>query len=927
MTTTKSVITASIPTSLTSIYTNSTAKGAVLKSININGTGDPTVVQETVGGDEWSYFGSNINPFVTNHQTTASGFGMPYCVQLGDNRVLLISQPHFMHYGGLQDFFGGNTLHTQITEYQTDHYAAGPIVDITLPTAPYTANNISLYSYPASRSSRGRGNFQAVALSPTVVVCAYRIGTAFRLFRLTITGNTVNNTDITNLDLTGATFFNSTAAQDFDLAVVRGDTTKVIVGGYATSNWCLQAYNIPTTGALSLATALYNTGITVSTYNFAMAPVTKTAIANSTTYMVAGCTASASFDAQLFSFNSATPAFTAIGIKVTYARPSTMEGLDIQCLSTNDTPNAVIAATDASNASSIGFWQQTTLTQAVAAGAVNQYALQHGTSKSIIKGFNWGDERAVFLGANNLLVGFNSAGVPTNLITAATDSTDANVVQGHWFPFNSRPLYSYYNTGAAPDPTTVPQFYSRKLVTSATSFGIKDSFNNYFPYGHDFDSRHYSWSDVADCWMVGQGGKIYSMNRLGVIISEFKPYDSNTTFNYLQTIRDLTVSATGQIVFVTEYGTGYGPSYHVNTLWSQLVNQIYGGTTEPVTSPENLALTSSAAASNLSGFLCGKFYKFVTYDNTETIYFSFMRTIATPALAVAKWQGSWGTTIQCAPSFTAGAWHIGARNQYRLFMCSRPNAGNTEGRWRLLGYYQANSTANNSYLGCSISPYVFGNFGSMNSNEKILNNSIATNGRSIVGDTNKNFSIVVAYDTQQQKYRNLYSSVYNSSASSGDTDYLLSENVNLQYIKIRLSKFASVISMNNTSATAQSPVAYVFDITAAKGPYSPDFTITGTSGIGQITTDLKDRLNIGLYGDNIAKNYYCLGANESVKLSMTINNGSSDFYITTGIGQTLSSSGIYRSTDTYLIPAGHSLKMKSSLPSALGSLVTVVEEI
>ena len=927
MTTTKSVITASIPTDLTTIYTNSTAKGAVLKSININGIGDPTVTQETVGGDEWSIFGSNINPIVSNHAASGAGFGVPYTVQLGDNRVLLLSLPHFQHYGGNQDFFGGNTMHAQITEYQTNRFVAGPIVDITLPTTPYSDASYSLFSLPESRSGRGRGNFQAIALSPTVVVCAYRIRNTFRLFRLTITGNTVNNTDIANLDLTGATFFNTTAPQDFDLAVVRGDTTKVIVGGYGTSNWCLQAYNIPTTGALSLATALYNTGIAVSGFGFAIAPVTKVAIANITTYLVAGCTVAGSFDAQLFSFNSTTPAFTAVGIKVTYARNTTINGLDIQCLSTNDTPNAVIATVDSGTPSNIYFYRQTTLTQAVSAGSVTSTALQHATAKSIIKGYNWGDERAVFLGANSLLVGYNSAGVATNLITASQDSTFTGATQGLWFPFNSRPLYSYYNAGNAPDVSNVPQLYSRRLVTSATSFGIKDSFNNYFPYGHDYDSRHYSWSDVANCWMVGQGGKIYALNKLGVVLSEFKPYDSNNQFNFLETIRDLTVSASGKIVFVMEYGTGYGTSYQPTTTWASLVNQLYAGVTDVVTAGENLFSTSSASATNLTGFLCGKFYKFLDNTGKEIIYYSFMRTIATPALAVAKWDDVWGTTIQCNISHTAGGWHVGWRNQYRLFMNNKPNSGFSEGRWRVIGPYTANSEANNAYLGCSNTPYTFAQFGSMNTGEKALNASTPVNGRSIAGDTNKNFSIAVIYDTFVAKYRIMYSSASNFTGDTVETDFLLSQNANLKYIKLRLSKSLAAISMNNTSSTAQSAIAYIFDSTAASGPYTPEFTLTGTSGTGQITTDLKDRVNIGLYGDGIAKNYLSVGTGESVTLSMAINNGTSDFYITTGIGQTLSSSGTYRSTDTYLIPAGHSLKMKANLSISLGSLVTVVEEI
>jgi hypothetical protein len=934
MTTTKSIITAEVPQTLTSVYTNNTTAGAVLKSINLNGVGDPSVFRETTDAGEWSLFGSSINPFITQESGTSTGFGVPYPVQLSDNRVLLLSLPHYQHWGQNLDYMGGNTLHAQIVEHQTNKYVAGPITNLPLPTAAFNSNSYSLWSYPTGRTAANRGGplFKAIALSPTLVVAAYRFNSTFRLMRITITDNTVNIAEVssTALDLTGALFFNTTTDGDFELAPVRDDPTKVIVGGYAAAGWCLQAFNIPTTGALTQASTLFNTGISVSTFHFAIAPTTKNAVGGVNYYFVAACTATASFDGQLFSFTTATNAFAAVGIKVTYARTTRIDGLNARCLSTGTTPNLVVATVDTGNPSNIFFYQQINNTQAVSASAVSTIALQHGTSKSITHSYNWGDERAVFIGANNLLVGFNSAGIATSFLTALEDGTVTDQCQLQYFPFNTRPLYTFLNT-STPDPYNVGQYWARKDVTGPTSFGVRDRMNNYLPYGHDYDSKHYAWNEVAQCWIVGQGGRIYALDKTGVVLYENTLIQLNTNiFQYVHSVADLTVTADGRVVFTTEYGSRYNVSYNPWTQYNSLTNQIYGATTTKITKPIDLLTASvpNSTYTSIPGFMSIKLHPFTDYSGTEVIYLLNYSVVATPRLWARKWSnGTFDTGVQIGNAgATAGAWNKGWRSTYRLVQASPCDAINTEGRWRLIGQYGNNTQANCQWIGTSITPYVYASFGSMTCTEKALNTSTVPSGWSPAGITNKNFSIAVIHDSSLGKHRYLYSNNLNYTSSPMDTEFLPSTNNNLKYYKVRIGKNVAAITLNSSSTTdPQSAVAYVYENAYTM---NPKYTFTTTSGNGQISVDQYDKLSLELYGAGLNKRYEVSSAKENVVVTMAVSSplNASTFYITPITGQTLNSSGAYRSTDTYLVPAGYSLKMRADTPLSLSSLVTLVEE-
>jgi hypothetical protein len=298
--TTRSIISSTqtgLTNQLTSVYTNQSSAGSVLKSININGVGDPTIFNTNTGATEWTPFGSNINPFYQIHAVTGTGFGVPYSIPLSDNRVLMISLPHFQHMGGLLDYMGGNTLHTQVVEYQqpANKYVSYPIVNIPTPagTAIFNAATYSLWSIPSGVTGLYGGPcVRGVALTPNVVVVAISQATYQYIIRLNISNNG-NTVDISNYQYYNLSYFTG-ASNAFDLSTVPGDTTKVIFGSVGPSTlWNLQAFNIPTFGPITPASGLFSTGLTSSAYPFSMDRISALPIPTQTTPIVT-TTASAS---------------------------------------------------------------------------------------------------------------------------------------------------------------------------------------------------------------------------------------------------------------------------------------------------------------------------------------------------------------------------------------------------------------------------------------------------------------------------------------------------------------------------------------------------------------------------------------------------------------------------------------------------------
>lgn len=1002
--TTKSIITANVPTTLTTAYTNSTSKGAVLKAINLNGIGDPTVFNTTTGATETNFFGSSVNPFYQTGSKEGTGFGIPYPVQLTDNRVLLLSLPHFQHAGGTVDYMGGNTLHTQVVEHN-EAYTNYPITNITLPQTPYVDATWSLWSLPQYMSSTfGQPNLRAIALSPTVIVVAYRTLTAFRLMRLNILDNIVDQAAIVNIDLTSSIHFNSTTSGAFDLTTVPGDTTKVIVGGFATTNWSIQAFNIPVTGALSAASTLFSTGIASSSYAFAISSIVKTATANVSVFAIAASTAAGTTSARLLSYDSVATTeankFTLPGTVSSLTQTGTIQGLVVNNLSSNATANGVIALTQ-SGTGALSTFKQESLTQ-VATSAIST-TLQHTTAKGLSESFQWGDNKTVFVGDTGMLVAYDSAGLVTNLLPA-TETTSTSRVQQIWIPFNTRPLYTIFDPGTIL-LNRVPQLYARTqniiptsavasggtatitfatqptvpfvvgstiivkgmaptnfngtwvvaastLTTvsyvlagtiagltiigevqgnSAVGVGVIDYTNTYFPHGFNY-GNNYAWNEMAGCWVVGSGGRIYTLNTSGKILSEIALFEYHTSLNYEQSINQLSVTPSGKIVFVTNKN-GVNLNYPCWYSWNNLLNTTLGSSLSPIINNSPIDLPRSyllADPVSMAAFVTCNLAPVL--DGSDVIYMLAVSTIATPVVSTFKYDGTtWSFLYNTSVASTStGAWNVGFRPNFKLFQDAPVSTAFPAGKWRIYGAAGTDTLTNYNYLHISGTSYPPASFGSLNTNKMLCN--INTTGYGITFQASSNIHVVSSYDATLATTRMFYSiagKMFSTISSPAKTGWIPNNLVSsvankLQFATIAVSRYFFTIALNNITTSQVSPVAYVFDTNTWN---TPKYSLTTTGG-NWVTVNNTGNFSAQVKGTGIDAIYTVTGDKETAYMTITINDGTNDFLLTPKLGQAISTASTtnQRTTDAYFIPPTYSVKIKSSISGGVSSMLSIVEE-
>lgn len=995
--TTKSIVTAALPSTLTTAYTNNTTAGAVLKAINLNGIGDPSSFNTTTGSTEYSFFGSSVNPINQSYSGTGYGYGIPYPVQLTDDRVLLLFLPHYQHIGCQSDYMNNNTIHTQIVESIDNKYVNYPIVNITTPTTPFDGTSYSLWSTNMS-GGYGQVKFKALALSPTVVVLAYRYPTdnAFRIMRLNISDNAVDQTNIVNLDLTGASYFNTTNSSAFDIAKVPGDTTKVLVGGCGASNYSIQAINVPVSGAMSAASSLFNLGIANNTYGFSFDSIVGTATSNTSVFLAAMSTAATTYSTQLFSYVSTTNVLALVGtaVSVTSGSSGNIYGLNVVNLSNDTTANGGVGQIDSGNTAQFYFNRQTSLTQATT--SVSSLPLQHSSARGILESFDWGPSKSVFVGDTGTLVCVNSNGTLTNLLPS-TETQDTTRIQSIWIPFNRRPLYNIY------DPRTVlssrvPQFYTRSTnlstvtasasggtatltfatqpaipfvvgqtivvsgvtptafngtfvvtgtpttntvqyaltgtygpqtisgningsLSTGTALGTTTFKNTYFPWGHNY-GNNYAWNEQANCWITAMGGRIYSLDTTGNVLDEVSLYDLLPTGNYYTAnIKQLHVTPSGKIIFVTESYNGVYAGYNCNTNWASLSNTLYTYALNPLQNnlPTLLSKSTIATSNSLSGFLTCSLSPIL--DGSDSAYLLYVQTIATPIVAIAKYDGNNWSSIgsTSVASTTAGAWNVGFRPNYKLIQDSQIN-----GTWRIIGSTGTNTLANSTTFAISTVAYNQGSFGSLSCDKQLSN---STSGYGVTFGVSNNMHIAAGYDNANSFNRIFWnaSGQMMTTAINGGYKVYSQTSTALRFNSIAVSRYAAVVASQNTASTQNSPIVSVFDTLTWD---VPKYTHIPSLGSGYVTTYPTGKLGVQIYGTNTDKIYTVSGWNDIAKVYITINNGINDFYLTPQLGQNLSTNinSNFRNTDGYLIPPTYSVKLYSNSQNSISSLLTVVEE-
>jgi len=944
----KAVIVNNPSTTLTTAYTNATGAGAELKAVNINGVQNyGTINTVASGANEWSYFGSNINPIIGAASSTTYGFGEPYRVQLSDNRVLIFFLPHYQHRGADQDFFGGNMIHSQILEYQTAggaKYVAGPINNHTLPATFFNGSSYSLWSFPSSTytGSLGMPCIRAVALTATKVAVGIRQGSSFFLMRFNITGNTVDHT-VTSLDITTASTFNTTTAYPFQMDSVPGNTNQVIIAGGGVSNtWKVQSYNVPASGALSFASALQDIGGGNGSYyhEIGVSRMVKTATGTTVPYIFAYSTSATASFAVIYNYDNTASTWTISGTAQSLqAISSQHNGFLCGCLSTGTNVNAVIVTTLGSGTTGdVTFYRQ--LSGSVASTTRTQISTQHGTAKQLSERYQWGDERVVFTGQYGMLVCYDSAGVATSLITNQ-ESTDAQQWIPHWFPFNSRPLYAVYDPQSLQNDFNV-NWHSRTGMTSTTNVGFANQTGNYLPYGHDYGGG-YCWAEQAGCWVIAQGGRMYAVSTTGVVLSEQKLYNLSQTLNYNYRISGVQVLPSGKIVGYCEYRIGIDPAttYSPYTQWSSHSKSSYGFCTDPFTVPTALGQTKLLKDPDSLGFSAmASMTQFVeeTTATTRTEMCYVMAVLNTTVMGFGWFNGStntWSNPLNFGWPLSTGRWNVGYRPNWRLIQDTPCSVGIPRGLWRVVGSYQGNSAANMNRTGVS-EKYTHGNFGSINPGSYFFDQTNQTEGWGMTHQTHQGSrsgtQVVTYYDETLQTIRtwasvngrlNNFRGYYLPSAT-----YPVTGGNQNRWAQVATSKFGYVVAYQNTTRVDQTATAYVWD---TLNPLTFRSSVTATSGSGWFTLYQTGKNSFQLYnatGSGVNNTYTVYGLPDDIRFYLMLDdNAGNTFYLNNG--QSLSPvdvfTGLYRSETDYQIPNGYSLKLAVDTPNTVQVMLSIQE--
>ena len=937
--TSKSVVVSPTTTALTTAYTNTSGAGAELKAVNIAGQqNNTTLITAATGASEWSFIGDNNHVLLGTQQEGSYGFGEPYPVQLSDNRVLIFFLPHQQHRGGNADFFSGTMIHTQILEYQTaggSKYVAGPIQNHTLPGTMFQDMSYSLWSMPESTygsSTMGERCWQAVALTTTKVAAAVRIRGQFWLMRFTITGNTVDHT-VTSLDLTVAAAMNMSTAYPFTMETVPGNTNQVIIAAADASNWTVQSHNVPNSGALSISSAkqtLWSHGSYM--HSIGMAKMVKTATGTTVPYCFAAPTSTTASNGVVYNYDNAAFTWTIQGTNQSLTAISTNHtGFLGACLSTGTNVNAVICTTTGSTGGDgiVTFYRQ----QTSAGFTTTRQSLttQHTTYKRPTERFQWGDERAIFTGHNGMLVCYDSAGTMTNLISAITDSTNTARWRPCWFPFNSRPLYAYYDD-ATRDVGYNIAYSARTGMSSATSVGVKTLTGNYLPYGHDYGNG-YAWNDQAGCWIIAQGGRLYALNTDGVIQSENRLYNMHITLNYVWCARQVTVTPSGRILFSCDYGLGIHPAttYSTSTEWQSMTSQMYMNTTDPVTTPTALKdIKLQKAPNQISGPVSGNIVYFTDSAGTEMAYILYVAsshgTTNISWFDGTDWQG---VTYATSSPGSGGTWGKGYKLNQRLMQVTPCTTLFPRGQWMMMGSYGTNSDANYRYSGMS-NTHAFGTFTSMNIQEFQLDGTAVTEGWGIGGWTHNGrssgVSVTAQYEDTLQTLRVFSSFNGRLQERRGYVNPVTS--VNHRQAVCAVSKFGYVIAYQNTSRADQTVRAEVWNTVDAVNYVTAQTTAAG-SGWFQLRQTNKNSMAIfnttGATTINNVYSYY--GLPDDVRFYIALDdNAGNVFYLNNGQSLTLASlQSVFRSDVDFQVPPGSSIKVAVDTPYTEQLLLSLVE--
>ena len=148
-----------------------------------------------------------------------------------------------------------------------------------------------------------------------------------------------------------------------------------------------------------------------------------------------------------------------------------------------------------------------------------------------------------------------------------------------------------------------------------------------------------------------------------------------------------------------------------------------------------------------------------------------------------------------------------------------------------------------------------------------------------------------------------------------------------RWAKCTATKFGYSVSYQNTNMTPNTSVSYVFDSLETN---IPKFTLTTSSGHGWVTSRQLNKTSWQIFGEGVNVVYNVGGIPDQVRFFIALDDGAGNTFMLNN-GQLLdvvnSASGLFRSEDVYVIPAGWNLRVRADTPLAISSLLSIEENL
>lgn len=904
----KAIINKTIGTTLTTAYTNTSGADAALKAFNVTLNNDaPT--DNPSGASDWSFLGGLG---VMNGGTEAGGFGVPITIRLSADRVLLLWNQKTINNAASQmgADADGSILYTQIVEYQTNKYVAGPITLVSMPAAIFrnpTSSGTSIAANSMWNTGGGAGvsaSFvQGVALTPTKVVLITALQGASNisyLINLNIVGNAVSQT----IYSTSLNTVFSGAGNLMQLEIVPDNTNQVVVSSYVTgSTYSIQAYNVTGSATPTAAGTLFNTGVTCNASVFEHGLSLHRRSDN--TYLFAGFTSGTTVAASILTYNSSTNAWTATAqtaLTAAGAFASTL-GIVCGCVSNGTDYNSFIFTRNSSGPGSVAVYAQTSGTTINTTGVATTVGATGG-ALNLRHGLNLGNQKFVLIGGCSLLAGYVAGSTTPTILPSSGLAVSTSQTIPTLFQFESRPVYVYYNSS-----TDHPIYQGRTGVT-ATSFGATSTTGNYVPWGIP-TGKHYMYHDTAGCWIIGQGNRLYALDSNGVILNEVQASALSSGQHH---IRVVSISPSNVIYFLTDT---YGSVISTDQRWNAVTLPVYlyYSTTVNTAADLSTATYTNASFGSASRIAIDLFvYQVSGVDNLTMLYLNNNATSidlyrATWTLVGSVPTGQATTSINAVSVSTTPygrpSWTMIPVSSTQLITIGTNDATFNSNASIVTIAYSGNTT------------YAAPSFGSSTTVYTNNYNYSTVPYAPIVVRTQSGSHIVVHGSLGQSK--NYIWAYINGTFVTSLAGTQINTTTNCLPVPVITKSIGAVVNNNATGTNVIPTVSVFFGSTTV--PYT---TYTGTSGIGWVQTYQNAAYSFILYGSGIDKKIGALGTTPVV-YTMTINNGTDDFYITPASGSSLTSNN-NRNSDVYYVPSGYSVKQKVNIAGFVDTMLEVLEQ-